>query len=220
MKIPNTPKTIIYQLIDPQKSEVWNGAWQRFFDIYHAPITVMVSNSFYNKGWYGTPKQVIDEVVSEVVISLNKLFNADKYDSKKSKFRFLLKTICDRRVIDYIRKHSDISHTESIDNDDSTALHQAELELASNTKTKLAEEEMRALKYALIMDAYLTIRDNFDVRTCTAFEMIKLNNADINDVVNELGVSAHVINNGIYRIVKKLKQILSEDERMKEFYNE
>ncbi len=220
MKIPNTPQTIIAQLVDPAKVEIWNGAWRRFFDIYHAPIKVMVSNSFYSRGWYNTPSHVIDEVVADVVISLNKIFNENKYDSQKSRFRFLLKTICDRRVVDYVRNNSIDMQSDSIDADDSNALSTVEIMLASDADSQLAEEEIRALKHALIMDAYTTIRHNFDARTCAAFEMIKLEDANMDDVVNELGVSANVVNNAVYRITKRLKEVLTQDEKLKEFYNE
>ena len=220
MKIPNTPQTIIAQLVDPQKVEIWNGAWRRFFDIYHAPIKIMVSNSFYKRGWYGTPNHVVDEVVADVVISLNKVFTQNQYDSKKSRFRFFLKTVCDRRVVDYIRKNSNDMKSDSIDDEESSALYNAETELAQEANAQLAEEEIRALKHALIMDAYTTIRHNFDARTCAAFEMIKLEDANMEDVVRELGVSTNVVNNAVYRITKKLKEILSQDEKLKEFYNE
>ena len=38
MFIPKTPKTIIEQLVAPEKISVWNSTWRRFFDLYHAPI--------------------------------------------------------------------------------------------------------------------------------------------------------------------------------------
>ena len=50
--------------------------------------------------------------------------------------------------------------------------------------------------------------------------MIKLEDANMDDVVNELGVSANVVNNAVYRITKRLKEVLTQDEKLKEFYNE
>ncbi|MBQ6534672.1 MAG: hypothetical protein IJI37_05830, partial [Opitutales bacterium] len=117
MKIPETPKTIVGQLVDPEKSSVWNGAWRRFFDIYHAPIKVMVANSFYKRGWYGIPACVVDDVVANVVLSLDSIFKNNAYDSRKSRFRFLLKTVCDRRVVDYIRKNSKNANSDSVDDE-------------------------------------------------------------------------------------------------------
>ena len=75
MFIPRTPKTIIEQLVSPGKASLWNLTWRSFFDLYHAPIKIMVGNSFFKYGIYSIPNNVIDEVVSDVVVSLNKIFN-------------------------------------------------------------------------------------------------------------------------------------------------
>lgn len=117
MFIPRTPKTIIERLVSPGKASLWNLTWRRFFDLYHAPIKIMVGNSFFKYGIYSIPNNVIDEVVSDVVVSLNKIFNENLYDPKKSRFRSYLKTICDRRVVDYLRKNVDSFKTDSIDED-------------------------------------------------------------------------------------------------------
>ena len=77
----------------------------------------MVGNSFFKYGVYSVPNNIIDEVVSDVVVSLNKIFNEKLYDPKKSRFRSYLKTICDRRVVDYLRKNVDNFKTDSIDED-------------------------------------------------------------------------------------------------------
>ncbi|MFR6033513.1 MAG: hypothetical protein ACLUKN_10245 [Bacilli bacterium] len=50
--------------------------------------------------------------------------------------------------------------------------------------------------------------------------MIKLEDVDVEKVVEELGVSPNVINNSVYRITKKLREVISEDPLMKEFFDE
>ena len=66
----------------------------------------------------------------------------------------------------------------------------------------------------------MTIRHNFDARTCAAFEMIKLEDEDMDKVVEELGVSPNVVNNAVFRITKKLRELLTEDEKLKDLYYE
>lgn len=220
MFIPKTPKTIIEQLVAPEKISVWNSTWRRFFDLYHAPIKIMVGNSFFKYGVYSVPNNIIDEVVSDVVVSLNKIFNEKLYDPKKSRFRSYLKTICDRRVVDYLRKNVDNFKTDSIDEDGGEVKTMAESIAQESLNAKLAEEEQRAFKESVVLDAYMSIRHNFDPRTCTAFEMIKLEDVDVEKVVEELGVSPNVINNSVYRITKKLREVISEDPLMKEFFDE
>ena len=95
MFLPDTPKTIIERLVDPDSSSLWNLTWRRFFDLYHAPIKIMIGNSFFKRGIYSIPGSVIDDIVSDVIVSLNKIFTAKLYDRKKS----LRKATCwDRRV--------------------------------------------------------------------------------------------------------------------------
>lgn len=180
----------------------------------------MVGNSFFKYGIYSIPNNVIDEVVSDVVISLNKIFNENLYDPKKSRFRSYLKTICDRRVVDYLRKNVDSFKTDSIDEDGGGVKAMAESIAQESQNAKLAEEEQRAFKESVVLDAYMSIRHNFDPRTCTAFEMIKLEDMDVERVVEELGVSPNVINNAVYRITKKLREVISDNPSMKEFFDE
>ena len=220
MFIPRTPKTIIEQLVSPGKASLWNLTWRRFFDLYHAPIKIMVGNSFFKYGIYSIPNNVIDEVVSYVVISLNKIFNENLYDPKKSRFRSYLKTICDRRVVDYLRRNVDSFKTDSIDEDGGGVKAMAESIAQESQNAKLAEEEQRAFKESVVLDAYMSIRHNFDPRTCTAFEMVKLEDMDVEKVVEELGVSPNVINNAVYRITKKLREVISDNPSMKEFFDE
>ena len=180
----------------------------------------MVGNSFFKYGIYSIPNNVIDEVVSDVVVSLNKIFNENLYDPKKSRFRSYLKTICDRRVVDYLRKNVDSFKTDSIDEDGGGVKAMAESIAQESLNAKLAEEEQRAFKESVVLDAYMSIRHNFDPRTCTAFEMIKLEDMDVEKVVEELGVSPNVINNSVYRITKKLREVISDNPSMKEFFDE
>ncbi|MFI3290913.1 MAG: hypothetical protein R3Y46_03425 [Opitutales bacterium] len=215
MNFPDTPKTIISQLTQPDKIEIWNGAWRRFFDIYHAPIKLMVSNSFYKRSFYNIPPYIIDDIVGNVIVSLNRIFQNNAYDSSKVRFRSFLKTICDRRVIDYLRENVKSFKFDSIDDEESSSADTVESIYAQSQKEKLNEEEDRAFKMSLILDAYMSIRHNFDAQTCTAFEMIKLEGAKVEEVVRELGVSSNIINNAVYRITKKLKETISKDDTMK-----
>ena len=215
MEFPQTPKTIIEQLVSPEKSATWNGAWRKFFDFYHATIRVMACNSFYKRGWYGVPAHVIDEVIEEIVISLNKVFIEKRFDFRKSRFRFFLKTVCDRRVVDYLRENA-VSNEESIDSEDGKILRWAEIYTADENAMRLAEEELRAFRQALLFDTYMSIRHEFDARTCIAFEMVKLEDVPVENVVRELGVSPNTVNNAVYRIVKKLRTVLSENRELED----
>lgn len=215
MDFPQTPKTVIEQLIAPEKRTAWNRAWREFFDFYHATIRVMVCNSFYKRGWYGVPVHVIDEVIEEIIISLNRTFNEKRFDFEKSRFRFFLKTVCDRRVVDYLRENAKSSEA-SIDSANGKVMQMAEESAAGENAMRLAEEELRAFRQAILLDTYMAIRHEFDPRTCIAFEMVKLEGVPVENVVRELGISCNCVNNAVYRITKKLKSMLSGDSELKE----
>lgn len=219
MNIPKTSRTIISQLVDSDKIELWNGAWRRFFDIYHAPIKIMVAKEFNKHGWYDIPNQVIDEVISDVVISLNETFLKGKYEKGRGSFRFLLKRISMCRAMDYMRKNYKHLTTKSIDMDDASAVEAGDMG-EGDFQSLFESDEIQALKHAMILDAYETIRSDFSPRTCLAFEMVKLEQIPVDEVVKELGIDANSVNNSVYRIMKKLKSVIYNDENTKELYDE
>lgn len=161
------------------------------------------------------PASVIDEVVADTIVSLNEIFSKKIYDSSKSRFRCFLKTICQRRVVDYLRKNAKGANFGSIDDDESDVLCSAEKLYAESKKVELQEAEERAFRESLLLDAYMSIRHKFDARTCAAFEMIKLEDIDVETVVRELGVSQNAVNNAVYRIMKKLKETVQKEGELK-----
>lgn len=208
MEIPNTPRTIISQLANAEKSQVYNGAWRRFFDIYHAPIALMIASEFNLRGWYEVPPHIVDEVVSDVVIALNKYFESGKYDASKGKFRYLLKKMAMCRAMDYMRRNYKYLRAKSIEFEMERGV---DFESLSDDVLKLDEQQELAFKRAMLLDAYETVRLSFSPRTCLAFELIKLEGRPVDEVVRELGIDRNCANNAVYRIMQKLRKIISED---------
>lgn len=219
MNIPNTPETVINQMSDDSKIEIWNGAWQRFFDIYHATLRVMVSNAFFRQQWYNVSNTVLDEVVADVAFTILKIFSLKKYDKNKGKFRKLLLYVSNVRVIDFIRKHQKSRLLDSIDNEN---INYDELleDAYKNPAENLSSEELSALKNAMFYDVYNSIRHTLEPRTCAAFEAIKLEGRSPKEVSEEIGVSLNSVNNMVYRVINKLKEGIKDLEIRKELDNE
>ncbi|MBO7521656.1 MAG: hypothetical protein J6T16_05405 [Opitutales bacterium] len=213
--MPETPQTLISQLCDPESS-AWNGAWRRFFDIYHAPIKAMIANAFRRFGGFSAAAFVVDEVVSDVVVELDKIFKRRGYDRTRAKYRSFLKTICVHKTADYIRARSAKNSEVSIDDGSADFARRLEILYAESQKVMLEENELLAFRRAVIYDAYMSIRSQFDPQTCAAFEMIKLEGAKTEEVVRQFGISANTVNNAVWRITKKLKKTIGEDENFKE----
>ncbi len=216
MRIPDTPLIIIAQLSDNSPDKIWNGAWKRFFDIYHATIRLMVSNAFVSKGWYDIPRHISDEVISDVVIALNKIFKEGSYVRGNVKFRHFLKRIVINKSLDYMRKNYKFRDVDSIEDENSNAAVNLDFKSAEDFNFELEGEEIRAYRQAVILDAYETIRHNFSPRNCMAFELVKLEGRSTKEVVQELGIDEKAINNAISRITKKLREVVLARETSKE----
>jgi len=220
MIFPNTPNTIISQLSDDEKISIWNGAWSRFFDIYHAPINLMVSKSFRVNNWNDVPKQVIDDVVSDVSFHLIKIFRLGKYDKNRSKFRFFLKAIAYRRTVDFIRANTSMFKSDSLDDEEKELNDLIDEAYKISFLRQLEDDEELAFKQSFLLDLYNSIRHKFHPKTCAAFELVKFEGKSVEYVSKELELSSNTINNDIYRIIKKLREVALKSENIKEFKNE
>ena len=218
MNFPETPNTIIEGLIEDEKSAIWQGMWRKFFDIYYSPVKLMVKKSFIVNGWNNVPAHIIDELVSDVFYNLIRIFSEKRYDKKKTKFRYFLKAISNRRVIDFIRVNSKKMVFPSLDDEKNDNLERLLEDLSQiSFLTKLEDDEILSFKQSFLLDLYMSIRDNFEARTTAAFEMIKSEGKNSDEVAKVFGVSKNVINNDIYRVIKKLKEIVLKNENKREF---
>lgn len=218
MNFPETPNTIIEGLIEDEKSAIWQGMWRKFFDIYYSPVKLMVKKSFIVNGWNNVPTHIIDELVLDVFYNLIRIFSEKRYDKKKTKFRYFLKAISNRRVIDFIRVNSKKMVFPSLDDEKNDNLERLLEDLSQiSFLTKLEDDEILSFKQSFLLDLYMSIRDNFEARTTAAFEMIKFEGKNSDEVAKVFGVSKNVINNDIYRVIKKLKEIVLKNENKREF---
>lgn len=220
MKFPNTPITIIEKLTEPNKREIWNGAWRSFFAIYHAPIKIMVMNSFFAKRWFDVPQSAIEDVISDVVVSLNKVFNENKFEIGRTKFRFFLKSICHNRAMDYMRKNFDAMKVERqthyLNSDDDNFLDKNDNTEGGDLGIELEKSELLALQNSMLLDLYESVRKDFSPRACVAFEMVKLQGIPVREVSKELGMIPSDISQCIFKISKALKDTVIKHEIYKE----
>lgn len=171
----------------------------------------MVLSSFATHGWYSVPLHVQDELISDVVLSLDKIFRDSKYEKERSRFRHFLKTIIDRRVVDYMRKYyaSNTDKQVSIEVLENTANgHQNSAFPDANSALDAGEE--LAFRRAAILDCYESIRYKFDPQYCLAFEMVKFEGKKVSEAVEALGIDSATISSAIYRITKALRALVFE----------
>lgn len=217
MNFPETPNTIIEGLIEDEKSAIWQGMWRKFFNIYYSPVKLMVKKSFTVNGWNNVPVHIIDELVSDVFYNLIRIFSEKRYDRNKTKFRYFLKAISNRRVIDFIRTNSKKMLLTSLDDKKNDNIERLLEDLSQiSFLTKLEDDEILSFKQSFLLDLYMSIRDAFEARTTAAFEMVKFEGKNPDEVAKVFGVSRNVINNDIYRVIKKLKKIVLKSDNKRE----
>ena len=195
---------------------LWQSSWQKFFDIYHPVIKLMLKKSFAANGMPDVPPHIVDETVSDVLVSLAEIFGEKKYDKTKTKFRSFLKTIANRRAIDRIRESSKRPKLEAIENLGGRIEKEANEAMNESFIAHIEDDEELAFRQAFTLDLYGSIRGQFDPKTVAAFEMIKFENKSPEEAAAELGISKNAANNRVYRVVKKLKQALQSEESKKE----
>jgi RNA polymerase sigma factor (sigma-70 family) len=223
MIYPDTPKTLISRIYSPQKGMHNNLAWTSFFNLYHEAIQASIYKSLAKNGWLKVNEQVMEDIISDVLVSLLK--TQVDYDRSKN-FRGFLKQTIDWRVTDYIRKQntainrntqsydvniSDESETKSVEmikSEDPNALEILE---------EKEEEERKAHQRSLMATMIEDLRTRVAPKTFQIFERSKLHHENIEKIMKDLNVTRGVVDNANYKCLNKLKELARQDDYKKEF---
>ncbi|MDY6068517.1 MAG: sigma-70 family RNA polymerase sigma factor [Opitutales bacterium] len=218
MKCPDTPKSVISQMLNREQGVVWQQAWSVFFDIYYQTMHSMAVNVFKYIGWSGVSDEDIQDIISASVISVIKTFEEGKYEKGKYRFRGFLKQVITRRVIDYIRnknKKRSVS-IEIIDLMEDMVKHEHGVELSNSPFDKLESDEADEYRKSVIMDAWESVRISCSPQSCLIFELSQLEGKKPTEIAEMLGVSRNVIDTCVHRVLKKLRAKLEEENYRKE----
>ncbi len=217
MKCPNTPKSVISELLNKEHSVSWQSAWKEFYRVYYSTMLAMTRNEFNRIAWHNVTNDEIAEIISDTVLSIMKIFERQQYN-KACKFRGLLKKIIASRVIDYVRsqnKKRRIS-VEAIDVLD--AINQSNVDIVNGNTffDKLEEDESVASKKSVVMDAWANIRASVSPQTALICEMSQFEGKSVKEILSEFDVERRVIDSTVHRVLKKLRQKLNEESYRKE----
>jgi RNA polymerase sigma factor (sigma-70 family) len=209
MPFPSTPLTLLGRLKRSEMPRVWETSWAEFFDLYHNAVTVCVLGAFRRHGWHDVPPSDLQDVVLSVFISLFQ--GHDNFDPKKGRFRQFLTTICQRRVIDFLRTH--VRKSSQLTSLDAAGSLENEMEAAI---AQSSHEEDHAFRSALLAGMLAALHAEVPPRTYLIFELVKINGEAPETVAKQLGVSRNVIDNTIYKAMVKLREISSRPEIQQE----
>ena len=135
----------------------------------------------------------------------------ESFDPAKGRFRQFLTTLCQRRVVDFLRNH--IRKSSKLTSLDAEGFGEKEID-AAFAKNSSTEED--AFHSALLGTMLAALHAEVPPRTYLIFELVKLNGQSPDAVAEQMGVQRNVIDNTIYKAIKKLREISEREEIQQE----
>jgi RNA polymerase sigma factor (sigma-70 family) len=206
---PSTPVSILARLGQDHGSRDWNRAWSSFVELYSPAMRLAAQAEFHRVGWHQQDDHLIDEVVSDAVVKFLKASGSFSYDSTKGRFRNYL-----RQIIAWcVRDHLTASNhpVGSSDELDGLTDHNSQEPYRS-----LLELEEKAWRNATLQAMLEEARTILGPQTMLIFEMAKILEQPVEEVMTQLRVSRSTVDNANHRVMKLLKELSSSPDFQEE----
>ena len=205
-QLPKTPLSLLVRLRDEDDQSVWQVSWKRFLELYNEPLLAMASGFYRHYTGGATPPQnVLEDAVAKVVVGF---FNRNRFDPNKGRLRTYLRLLVKARIVESLRKDRPFDYV-SLDDEKSDA---------QEALPKETPEECQSFQQALLATLIEDLRETIPLRHFQIFEMVKLQEMPPEQVAVELGVSRGVVDNTVYKVMKRLREIASAPEYQTEYY--
>lgn len=205
MPLPDTSLSLLSRLRDEGDDAGWQVSWKRFHELYHGPLMAMAAGIYrHHTGHAVPPQEAIEDVVATVILDFLK---RDRFDPKRGRLRTYLRVLTNARVVDMLRKEKPTAH-------DSIA---ADGEKLVESLPAESPEEERTFQQALIATLIEDLREHIPLRQFEIFEMVKLKGVSPDAAAAELGVNRGVIDNTIYKVMIRLREIAASPEYEEEY---
>jgi RNA polymerase sigma factor (sigma-70 family) len=204
--LPITSQSLLSRLRDEGNETVWQVSWKRFVELYHTPLIAIAAAIYRSHTGHAVPsQQFLEDTVSKVVIEF---FTKKRFDPHRGRLRTYLRMLTNAKVVDALRKDGVFNHR-PFEADESAP----ELKVPSETPAEKESFE-RSLLNTLIED----LRSQIPMRHFEIFEMVKLREMRPDQVAEELGVKRNVVDNTVYKVMKRLREISAKPEYREEYY--
>jgi RNA polymerase sigma factor (sigma-70 family) len=204
--LPTTSISLLSRLRDEGNELVWQVSWKRFVELYHTPLIAIAAGIYRSHTGNAIPsEQFLEDTVSKVVI---KFFTKNRFDPERGRLRTYLRMLTNSTIVDTLRKDGAFNHRPMDENE-----HQSELEVPFETPS-----EKETFNWSLLNTVIEDLRSQVPLRQFEIFEMTKLKGMSPDQVASELGVKRNVVDNTVYKVMKRLREISARPEYQDEYY--
>lgn len=208
--LPDTSLSLISRLRDEGDSLTWQVSWKRFLELYHQPLMSMAGHLYrVHTNGLAPSQSAIEDVVACVVVDFCR---KNRFDPALGRLRTYLRLLTNARVVDLLRKEKPLQHESLDDAGDPFGDTLAESLPAESP------EERESFQSALLATLVEDLRLHIPHRHFEIFELVKLKGMSPEEAAAELGVQRGVIDNTVYKVTKKLREIASKPEYQEEYY--
>lgn len=203
---PLTPLSLLSQLRDSEAHAPWQISWKRFVELYYQPLKLSVLSCYrHHTSGLEPSKEIIEDILAVVVVDFLRK-SLPRYDEGKGRLRSYLRLLVNARVIDRLRQEKPFDQPLSLE-----ATAAADLPAESP-----AEED--AFHQALLVTLLEDLRQQIPHRQFEIFERVKLKGRSPEVVAEEQGVRRAVIDNTIYKVMNKLRELAQRQDYQEEYY--
>lgn len=217
MAFPDTPVSLISRLKDPGTGTRWQDSWRKFFDLYHGAIRASVLRAYSRHNWSTVPEVLLQDTIAEVVVAFCQVQQKTAFDPTKGQLRAHLCQLAAWKVADQIRRQQRSRSETPIQHpcyaDESPAIQQQQI---SQWQIEIEARENAAYQAALLNTLLDDARARVSPRSWLIFDLVKLQHKAPDEVANEFRVHRHIVDNAVYKVVKKLKELASNEDYRKE----
>jgi RNA polymerase sigma factor (sigma-70 family) len=209
---PKTPITLLARLPQPvtQRDDaakrMWQRSWEEFIQIYGVAIRQSVCSAFRSCRWTVVRPEMVDEVLSDVLVTLVRRLESFTYNPEVGTFRSFVRRIVRGKVIDRIKVER-----AGVQLDDTEWEQIPDVE--SEAAWEVMDREERLAWRAGAMGLLLTeLRERVTPQNYQIFEMTKLMRRPVQEVIDQLGVSRTHVDNANSRAVRLLAEMAKKME--------
>ncbi len=204
MSLPVTPKTLLAKLRHGDDgTPLWQVSWRTFLELYHRPIGAIATGCYRHHTGGGEPAlSFIEETVATVIADFARE-GVVRYDPAKGRLRVYLRFVINARVVDRLRKERPLNH------EDASGLESEPVE---------SESERQEFRAALLRTLIEDLRETVPMRHFEIFERVKLKAMSPDAVAAELGVKRGVVDNTVFKVMTKLRELAASPEYQEEYY--